>query len=37
MKSNRHILMILENCGFPEDTRVLLEATSLVEEGYRVG
>lgn len=36
MQIRPHILMILENCGFPEDTRVWMEANSLVEEGYRV-
>lgn len=28
--------MLLENCGYPEDIRVLLEARSLTEAGYRV-
>ena len=30
------ILMILENGGYPEDTRVLLEAVALTEAGYQV-
>jgi len=30
------ILMVLENCGYPEDSRVRMEAESLVEAGYQV-
>lgn len=30
------ILMLLENSSFPEDSRVLLQARSLTEAGYRV-
>ncbi len=30
------ILMLLENCGYPEDTRVANEATALVEAGHTV-
>ncbi len=36
MSRPKHILMILENSGFPEDTRVSMEAFTLVEVGYRV-
>ena len=31
-----HILMLLENESMPDDNRVLLEAESLIEAGYRV-
>ncbi|WP_153557019.1 glycosyltransferase family 4 protein [Roseimaritima sediminicola] len=35
-KKPKRILMLLENESFPEDTRVLLEARSLVAAGYAV-
>ncbi len=31
-----HILMLLENESMPDDNRVLLEAESLIDAGYRV-
>jgi len=34
--TNNHILMLLENNPYPEDTRVRKEAQTLTEAGYRV-
>jgi glycosyltransferase involved in cell wall biosynthesis len=36
MSQPKRILMILENSGYPEDTRVLMEANSLTDAGYQV-
>ncbi len=36
LKTQPHILMILENGSFPEDTRVRQEAVALVEAGFNV-
>ncbi len=36
MAARSRILMLLENCGYPEDIRVLLEARTLTEAGYQV-
>ena len=35
-KSPQRIAMILENGGYPEDTRVFLEATALTQAGHQV-
>src|SRR5712664_3217045 len=34
--AERCILMLLENCSYPQDTRVQLEASALAVAGYRV-
>ncbi|MDP8924336.1 MAG: glycosyltransferase family 4 protein [Chloroflexota bacterium] len=34
--AGNRVLMLLENCGYPRDTRVRREATALVDAGYRV-
>ena len=36
MSRQKRILMILENSGYPEDTRVAMEANSLTDAGYQV-
>ncbi len=36
MPAQSRILMLLENCGYPEDIRVLLEARTLTDAGYQV-
>lgn len=35
-RGGHRILMLLENCSYPEDTRVLQEAQALVADGYKV-
>ena len=35
-RGGRRILMLLENCSYPEDIRVLQEAQALVADGYEV-
>ncbi len=36
MAESYRVLMILENNGFPDDVRVMLEATALAEAGFQV-
>lgn len=36
MPKPKRILMILENSGYPEDTRVVMEANSLTDAGFEV-